>query len=292
MLTVALAIAPRERKCATAGTGAKDRKELSQLQRIVLAANQLPGPQVQLTADQQHYLARVLRLKVGDRFVALDGQGQGWTAQMVGSTEALLLESVGRSREVPIPITLVAALPKGSGFDEVVRQATELGVSHIQPVLSQRTLLNPSPQKLDRWRKIAQEAAEQSERMQVPSIGAPMTFAEAIAAITASHRYLCAARGDAPSLLAQLTSDRPQAASLCVAVGPEGGWTEAEIEAAIAAGYQPVSLGARILRAVTAPLAAIALIAALWETRASSDAPVSDRSDRDGTFPISSASPP
>lgn len=292
MLTVALAIAPRERKRATAGTGAKDRNEVSQLQRIVLAADQLPGPQVQLTADQQHYLTRVLRLKAGDRFVALDGQGQGWNAQMVGTAEALLLESVGRSREVPIPIMLVAALPKGSGFDEVVRQATELGVSHIQPVLSQRTLLNPSPQKLDRWRKIAQEAAEQSERMQVPTIGAPVPFVEAIASISASHRYLCAARGEAPSLLTQLVGDRPQATSLCVAVGPEGGWSEAEIEAAIAAGYQPVSLGARILRAVTAPLAAIALMAALWETSASPETPVAEGDNRDGTFPISSASRP
>ncbi len=130
------------------------------------------------------------------------------------------------------------------------------------PVLSDRTLLHPSPQKLERWRRIATEAAEQSERAFVPTILEPVTFSSALINNGANHSYICEARGDYPHLNKAIKSDTSE---IIIATGPEGGWTAREIESAIAAGFQPVSLGRRILRAVTAPVVALSLISAASE---------------------------
>lgn len=234
---------------------------MSQLQRIAIAPSQLQQGQIFLTKEQQHYLGRVLRLHEGDRFIAMDGKGKWWLAQLAGE-QAQVLEPLLVETELPVSITLMVALPKGNGFDEVVRCCTELGVACIAPVLSDRTLLHPSPQKLERWRRIAAEAAEQSERSFVPTILEPVAFNTAITANQASHRYICEARGEYPHLNKVLNSISDE---IIIATGPEGGWTIQEIENAIAFGFQPVSLGRRILRAVTAPVVALSLITASCE---------------------------
>ncbi|HEY9862431.1 MAG TPA: 16S rRNA (uracil(1498)-N(3))-methyltransferase [Candidatus Obscuribacterales bacterium] len=258
---------------------------MAELQRLAIAPTQLQGEQICLTAEQQHYLSRVLRLRSGDRFIAMNGKGQWWLAELLGgqdqALQARLVQTLSVDAELPIAITLAVALPKGSGFDEVVRQATELGLSCVAPVISDRTLLHPSPQKLERWRRIAQEAAEQSERQVVPTILEPISLLPQLQQLLATTTdtppaigYFCVTRYDAPHLLNCLQQDLRLAdqqpplsalSSMVIVTGPEGGWTEAEVEQAIALGYQPVSLGQRILRAVTAPLVALSLIAAVAE---------------------------
>lgn len=178
--------------------------------------------------------------------------------------------------ELPRFVTLLMAIPKGQGMDDIVRQATELGAAQIVPILSDRTLLNPSPQKLDRWRRIAQEAAEQSERRLVPVIFAPQPWSNVLNTWNAKtcDAYLCEARGDRPHLLSTLLPGcgaSPSTKPMAIAIGPEGGWTAAEIDGAIAAGYQVVSLGQRVLRAITAPAAALSIIAAALEQDTSCD---------------------
>ncbi|MEW5858478.1 MAG: RsmE family RNA methyltransferase, partial [Cyanobacteriota bacterium] len=165
----------------------------------------------------------------------------------------------------------------------------------------------------ERWRRIAQEAAEQSERQIVPTILEPVSFSAALSSLkstsssTRDKNYICVARGDSPHLLDCLihvlpketspptpplqgegspappslvgkgagglgfsgTADElknPGQGTIVIAIGPEGGWTPAEVEQAIAADFQPVSLGRRILRAVTAPMVALSLVAAAWES--------------------------
>ena len=243
---------------------------MAQLQRLAIASSQFQQEQIFLTQDQQHYLGRVLRLREGDRFIAMDGQGKWWLAQLEGNL-ARVLEALLVQTELPISITLIVALPKGNGFDEVVRCTTELGVSIITPVISENTLLNPSPQKLDRWRRIAQEAAEQSERSFVPKILEPVSFSSILnsQASFVTNQYICEARGNYPHLQDCLhnqglwTNDQ---GPITIAIGPEGGWTEKEVECAIAAQFQPVSLGRRILRAVTAPIVALSIVAAQLES--------------------------
>lgn len=251
------------------------------MQRLAIAPSQFQNQQIILTAEQQHYLSRVLRLREGDRFIAMDGLGHWWLAKLEGNQAQILEPILQPNTELPVAITLMAALPKGNGFDEVVRYSTEVGVVAIVPLVSDRTLLNPSTGKLERWRRIATEAAEQSERQIVPTILDPVPFATALS-LAKNKNYICVARGDSPHLRDCLQykdfagsgdsklenwvdSPSPQSPSIAIATGPEGGWTAAEIENAIASGFQPVSLGRRILRAVTAPLVALSLVAAAFE---------------------------
>lgn len=250
-----------------------------QLQRLAIAPNQIHNQQVDLTAPQQHYLGRVLRLKPGDRFIILDGIGHWWLAQLNVSLpatppQAELLETITVKTELPFDLILLAAITKGSGFEDIIRCTTELGVTQLIPILSERTLVQPSPQKLLRWRRIATEAAEQSERQIIPTLLDPMSWKAALSEVNSQNpikspqRYLCVARGDIPHLLSHLPSQLPlnPIGSILIATGPEGGWTEAEIKVAIAAGFQPVSLGRRILRAVTAPIVATSMIVGCLET--------------------------
>ncbi|KJH71319.1 16S rRNA (uracil(1498)-N(3))-methyltransferase [Aliterella atlantica] len=234
------------------------------MQRIAIATSQLQGKQILLTIEQYHYLNRVLRLKEGDRFIAMDGLGTWWLAALEEAQTAQIVEQIAVQTELPVTITLMAALPKGNGFDDVVRYCTELGVSTIVPIISDRTLLNPSPQKLERWQRIALEAAEQSERAIVPTITPPVTFTKSISTVTATYRYICVARG-ANMHLKKAIDSVPLVSEIVIAIGPEGGWTTTEIEKATSTNFQTVSLGKRILRAVTAPIVALSVIAATFE---------------------------
>lgn len=274
---------------------------MAQLQRITISNNQITQqsdqPSIVLTPEQYHYLHRVLRLETGDQFVAMDGVGHWWLSQLAAEGQsAQIVQEVtdqqASNTELPLAVTLVAALPKGNGFDEVVRQVTELGVSRIVPVISDRTLLKPSDNRLKRWQRIANEAAEQSERRVIPTVSDPIPLRQFFQSSNHALQYIAVARGNWPSLMQQLQidlshtdRDQPTAShstlnsqppthppiypstltNLTIAIGPEGGWTADEIESAIAVGYQPISLGKRVLRAVTAPVVALSIVAATLE---------------------------
>ncbi|NER33019.1 MAG: 16S rRNA (uracil(1498)-N(3))-methyltransferase [Oscillatoria sp. SIO1A7] len=280
---------------------------MAQLQRLTIAPEQIQDQHIILSYSQQHYLIGVLRLGDRGRFIAMDGQGHWWLAALSDAKgkKAKILEPIPAATELPSGIALIIAMPKGNNaFDELVRQTTEIGVARIYPVTSQRSLLKPSQHKLERWRRIATEAAEQSERQQVPTVAEPISF-EASLSLPGSDRYICVARGDTlaggdtPHLLDCLqkasgnsatgnlasgqdssptiepSASPPDSAfpssgssSILIATGPEGGWTRAEVELAIAAGFVAVSLGRRILTARTAPIFAASLAAAVLEARA------------------------
>ena len=253
---------------------------MPQLQRLAVTATQICDRNIDLTREQQHYLNRVLRLQAGDRFIAMDGRGHWWLAVLEAQETGLIAsitKEIAVNRELPVEVTLMAALPKGNGFDEVVRQATELGVASIVPVTSDRTLLKPSDQKVERWRRIAAEAAEQSERQIVPTILEPVSFDVAVKDCNQKYRFICVARGDNRHLWDCLAGLAPPQSSLIrgeqdggelsivIAIGPEGGWTEGEVKRAIEFDFEAVSLGRRILRAVTAPMVALSLVGAAFE---------------------------
>lgn len=272
------------------------------VQRITLASSEyaalLPNSVLELNAQHAHYLVRVLRLRSGDRFIVQNGQGAQWLAVLNEDlSSAQVIDAVVQESPVVLsaPIRLITALPKGNGFDQVVRQATELGVSHIYPVISDRTLLKPSSRKLERWRRIAEEASEQSERGTVPTVFEPTGFKNCLEQVEEEPlRYLCAARDDSYGLATEseeatknnsfhrrkhllvhlIDSDRAKRTAsaalerplgITLAVGPEGGWSPEEITVARLRGYEVVSLGPVILRAVTAPITALSLITAARE---------------------------
>lgn len=240
---------------------------MPQLQRVVIASEQLQGEQIALTNEQQHYLTRVLRLHPGDRFIAMNGKGQWWIAELNSSMSAQILQPLNITTELPVPITLMVAPAKGNAFDQVVRCTTELGISRLIPLLSERTLLKPSSNKYLRWQRIAIEAAEQSCRQVIPEVLDPMSLAAALRwsqeQCKATAKYICVVDSAAPGLLNNLAPEQ----GIILMTGPEGGWTAVEQEQAIQANYQPVSLGQRILRAATAPITALSVIAAHLEQR-------------------------
>jgi len=228
-------------------------------QRLVIDRTQKQDQLITFTKPQQHYLYRVLRLQPKDKAIVLDGRGGSWLVEL-GEAQGQILQPWEVDNELPIKITLMVALPK-HGFDEVVHQATELGVGRVIPVISDRTLLRPSPQKIQRWRSIAQEATEQSERRLVPQILDPLAFRESLELTSAlEHKYICTPRQDAPSL----SDIYSKALEVVVFTGCEGGFTDQEVEGAIAYNFQPVSLGKRILRAVTAPLVILSVISSRY----------------------------
>ena len=224
------------------------------MQRITITPNQIQDRQIALTVEQNHYLTRVIRLHSGSQFQAIGGNAQ------------ILQISSAIDRELPQPITLICALPKGNNFDDLVRACTEIGVTTILPAISDRTLLNPSPQKLQRWRKIAQEATEQSERIVCPIIAEPQPLQAILSQMTdCNGKYLCHSRGEHPHLLTCLQSRKLSDSPIIVAIGPEGGWTDAEIDMAIEYKFQLISLGRHILRTITAPIVALSIVTAAIE---------------------------
>ena len=124
------------------------------MQRITITPSQVHDNQIALTTEQRHYLTHVIRLRTGDEFEAIDGTGSCYLAAITAPGAQIMRIAITISQELTQSITLICALPKGNNFDDLVRACTELGVTKIIPAISDRTLLNPSPQKLQRWRKI------------------------------------------------------------------------------------------------------------------------------------------
>lgn len=243
---------------------------MAQLQHLAIAPAQFTDQTIVLNREQQHYLKTVIRLKNGDRFIAINGLGQAWLSELDNSV-ATLLAPFTLETELVRPVTLLAAPPKGNQFDAVVRSSAEMGITDLIPLLSERTLLQPSMQRIERWRRIATEAAEQSGRQIIPQIRQPMTFAQGCHALGQAgdppwQKYICTLNRPCPSLWSCLTQTT-QASGVAVMVGPEGGWTDQEVDQAIVCGYQPVDLGRRTLRAVTAACHALSLVIAQLEAQ-------------------------
>jgi 16S rRNA (uracil1498-N3)-methyltransferase len=259
------------------------------LQRVTLQPHQVEqalelNQAIAVTPEQKHYLTNVLRLELGAEFIALDRQGGWWLAQLAiasdGETiQAKIIGQLENNSELFAQIVLGIAMPKGNNIESIIRQTTELGVRQISPLFSDRTVIKAGTdignQKRDRWQRIAEEAAELSLRNYVPEVNPPQSFkqwlnnsAQLSTQLTEqSHKYICVIRADVPHLLNSLQSinDAEERSQIFIAIGCEGGWTEREEEMAIAAGFSPVSLGDRVLSAVTAPVVALSIVSAFLE---------------------------
>jgi 16S rRNA (uracil1498-N3)-methyltransferase len=257
------------------------------LQRVTLQAHQV-SPVIQinsaiaLTSEQRNYLCNVLRLDVGAEFIALDRQGGWWLAKLSGDLDnAKIIAKLENNSELSAKITLGIAMPKGSNIESVIRQTTELGVRQIAPLFSDRTIIKSGTeigdQKRDRWQRIAEEAAELSMRTYVPEINAPQklsTWFDYFAkSPSPTGKYICVINPDSPHLLTYLQDQKnllnkgQTDLEMAIITGCEGGWTTREEEMAIASGFVPVSLGDRVLSAVTAPVLALSIIGAFLDTR-------------------------
>jgi 16S rRNA (uracil1498-N3)-methyltransferase len=226
---------------------------------------------VDLPENAARHAGKVLRLRVGDALVLFDGNGGEYAAR-IASVERQrvsvdVLEWRALECEAPLQITLVQALQAGEKMDLTVQKAVELGVSRIVPVIAQRGVVRlegeRAARRVEHWRGVVVAACEQCGRNRLPEVtpllGLPRWLAQSEAA---DGLRLILVPGAAQTL-----ADLPVPAAgspVELLIGAEGGLTEAEIQAAVEAGYRPIRLGPRVLRTETAGLAAIAAIQCLW----------------------------
>ena len=219
------------------------------LHRFFVAPEAMDGVRFALPESVYRQVRAVLRLADGDRIVLLPGDGTEALCRLTGG-ECVVEERRAVASEPKHRLTVVQALLKGDALEEVVQHATEIGVAAFRLVLTERCVAREiSPRKLDRLRAIAREAAEQSERGVVPPVEAPIPLREAL---------------DAGSVLLFERQEAPRLAGIAaptgVVIGPEGGFSQAEVEAANAAGMTIVGLGPLILRSETVAVAAASVI--------------------------------
>jgi 16S rRNA (uracil1498-N3)-methyltransferase len=224
------------------------------------------GAEIRLPDRAAHHLA-VLRLRSGDSLTLFNGQGGESSAELVrvsaGQAWARILKSHRLERESPLPVVLAQCVSSGDRMDTTLQKSTELGVSRVVPIASERSVVRLSGERAEKrvahWRNVVIAACEQCGRNRVPEVER----------ITGIDAFLDGPEpGELRLLLApeagQALKQLPRPERVALLVGPEGGLTERERTLAERAGYVPVRFGPRVLRTETAPLAAIAAMQTLW----------------------------
>jgi 16S rRNA (uracil1498-N3)-methyltransferase len=228
------------------------------------------GGDVILPADEATHLSRVLRLRAGDDVSVFDGRGREFRARVSAVAGASVrldtLTPVTPAPELPVRLTLAQAVLKTDGMDQVVRDATMMGVASIVPLITSRTVVpkRAAGAAAARWTRVAVASAKQCGRAVVPGILEPRPIASWLADDRADVRIVLVEPAAATTGNGRALKDWEVPASASVLAGPEGGWTGDEIAAAIAAGCVPVTLGGRTLRADAIPIAALSVLSFLW----------------------------
>ncbi|HSN21370.1 MAG TPA: 16S rRNA (uracil(1498)-N(3))-methyltransferase [Usitatibacter sp.] len=225
-----------------------------------------PGAQFALAPEAAQHVSKALRLKVGDALTVFDGRGGEFEAVIQRIDRDRVDVKVGAARDVEresaLAIGLAQGLPEADKMDWIIQKAVELGVAWIQPLVCDRSVVRLSGERAARreahWRRVALAACEQSGRNRIPEVRPTLGFQSWIAVPSDLPRWML--KPDAP----RLADHAPPGSPFELLVGPEGGLSERELDLALLRGCEPLSLGPRILRTETAPLAALAAIHALW----------------------------
>lgn len=226
------------------------------------------GAFVQLSEPVAHHL-HVLRLQPGDTLTLFNGAGGEFPARLDAvekrRASVTLLDFDPREAELPFAITMAQGLPEGSKMDWIIEKAVEMGVAAVQPLAAQRSVVRLSGERLDKrqqhWQGVIEAASEQSGRNRLAHLAPLAAFNDWIARPSAQARVLLSPRGT-QSLSTWARTQAPQ--DVLLLIGPEGGFTAQEEDAAIAQGALALTMGERILRTETAGIAAVATLAAHW----------------------------
>ena len=261
------------------------------MSRFYVSKESVKGNQILISGKEAHHILDVMRLKISDRIVVFDGTGKEYVGKVKEAGRKSLSLEIIEKRDVVNQdrhsVTLIQAIPKKDKMDYIVEKATELGVGCVIPVTTTRTIPDWNESKktgiVQRWQKIAQEAAKQCGRADLPEIGAIAPFEELIRhceepkATKQSKKEiasplkglamtvwdydlkLIAALSDKAVKLKEALKGCP-AGNIIAAVGPEGDFTAEEIAAAEGKGFKTVNLGSRVLKSDTAALAILAMI--------------------------------
>jgi 16S rRNA (uracil1498-N3)-methyltransferase len=224
-------------------------------------ADEVTDGRAALTGDHAAHLSRTLRARVGQEFEVACGEvvRRGTVASVTEQrVEFVLGEEVAAGAAAPI--TLLLAVFKFDRMEWAIEKCTELDVTSIVPVIARRTekhLALAAEKRVERWRRIAREASEQSRRVAAPEIADPVKFAAALD--FAAELRVVLAESEREVKLGEILDARLEAKSLALAIGPEGGWTAEELQMFEQSGWIATSLGDTILRAETAAIAAMAI---------------------------------
>lgn len=236
------------------------------LHRFFVLPERIRGEEV-ILAEQAHQIRDVLRLKVGERIIVLDNEGWEYEVELTaagrGEVRGKAVEKREATGEPEVRITLYQSLLAREKFELVLQKCTEIGVAGFVPVVTERSVVRDSgikASRLRRWRRIIQEAAEQSHRGRQPELAAPVRFEDMLRGLDGFDVSLIASPGAKGKSLRDCLKGSVTAGTVALFVGPEGGFTEDEVGQACGSGAIAFGLGKRILRTETAAVVASSII--------------------------------
>ncbi len=242
------------------------------MKRVIVADRLVKtGASIDLTDEKAHYLAKVLRCRAGELIMVGDGQGEFYKGEILESGSALVRVHVGEPIKIVweenVELHLVQALPKGNKLERIVRAATELGVTSIHPVISKRSIPRLDPRKrqdkVERLRRIAEQAARQCGRPNLPVLKEISELTEALDFFREGDDVLRLQFWEAEprrSLFMALNSIGKPITRAVLCIGPEGGWAADEVDHARDCGFDPIFFGHGILRVETAAVGFLSII--------------------------------
>ncbi len=224
-------------------------------------------PWIEMDAQVGHHLRKVLRLGPGAKIIVIDGTGREYLCQLTEAkpsrVTAAILESSTPNVESPLKITLAQSLPKTQAFDRILTGCTELGVTRFAPLTTSRSVVKVTKKditdKVKRWQTIVESSCAQSERVAVPRVEYPATLEDWLGSDSSGLKIILWERSYQSADMEWLNQE-PRPEEVTLLAGPEGGFEQSEVQAALDAGYKPMSLGPRILRAETAAATAVAIL--------------------------------
>ena len=238
------------------------------MHRFFINTDNIKKDRIVITGEDVSHISRVLRLKFGDEIILCDGQGIDYCVTIEGMDKyAVRTKIIGEMASIGEPdvnVILFQGIPKGAKMDIIIQKCTEIGVSRIVPVLNARTVVRLSDEKderkkVERWQRIAEEAAKQSGRGIVPQIAKPKVFEEALEEAMELDISLIPYELEKQNTLKGYLHGKALK-NIGILIGPEGGYEDFEIKSAIDKGVIPVTLGSRILRTETAGSAVLSCI--------------------------------
>jgi 16S rRNA (uracil1498-N3)-methyltransferase len=213
--------------------------------------------------EDVRHIRSVLRMKEGDSLTACDDAGREYTGVIERAGDAVVMKvtDIVRAPEPRVRIALYQCVPKQGKMETVIRKATELGAVRFVPVFSERSVPKPSNMdaKLERWQRVAEEAAKQSGRGSVPAVDVPLGLSEAVGTFGEFDLVVFPYEMEDRRTIKDVLRAAADAVHIAIVIGPEGGFTDAEAFAIEDVGGAPCSLGATILRSETAGPAAVAM---------------------------------
>ncbi|WP_079509803.1 16S rRNA (uracil(1498)-N(3))-methyltransferase [Mesobacillus jeotgali] len=238
---------------------------------------QVNPEQFNITGDDYHHIARVMRMSAGDEIFCVTPTGKSAICQIAEITDEMVVANVVKweegNKELPVHVVIASGLPKGDKLELIIQKGTELGAYEFVPFTASRSIVKwdskKSAKKVERWQKISKEAAEQSHRNLIPSVQEPVSLKQLITSAKDYTYKLIAyeeeARAGEASMLSATLSKMEAGESLLLVFGPEGGLTSEEVTLLCNNGFLACGLGPRILRTETAPLYALSAISYHFE---------------------------